>query len=187
VGGDEAGGCVNWPIQMQLPYPISVNRYLGERVVAGKSGQRPFVIHYLTADAKDFKHEINRIARHAGVTPIVGPIEYELDIVPQLPQDWHARAKSDPWWWDMSVRCIDIDNAVKVLLDALNGVAWTDDSWICRSTQQRAVPESESCCILRVRPFARSSLPLPRTQPVNMALDLPITHLERRELAEKPF
>jgi hypothetical protein len=85
----------------------------------------------------------------------------------------------------MTVRCIDIDNAVKVLLDALNGVAWTDDSWICKSTQERAVPQSQSCCILRVKSYERTVLPLPRVE-ANLGLDFGTTPAHRRELQPKP-
>lgn len=176
---------MSWPIELQLPYPISLNRYLGRRVLPGKG----IAIDYLTAEAKAFKAEVQRIAAHAGVTPIIGPIEYELELYPHLPLDWRKRAKRDPAWWDMTVMCLDLDNARKVLLDALNGVAWTDDSWICHDPAWRMPPVGEAHCILRVKPYERAALPLPMMREVTMPLDLPVVHKERRELAmeAKPF
>lgn len=144
---------MSWPIELTLPYPISGNRYIGERVVPGK---KPFVIHYLTAEAKEFKAECQRIAKRAGVQPILGPVEYEFELYPHLPLDWKKRAKLDPVWWDMTVQCLDLDNARKVLLDALNGVAWTDDSRIRKDPGEIMMPDGESRCVIRVKPYERA-------------------------------
>lgn len=175
---------MTWTIEIQVPYPPSANRYKDTRVIRSKG--RNMVLYYLTAEAKAFKAECKRIADHCGITPIPGPIEYELELYPHLPLDWRTRAKRDPMWWDTTVRCIDSDNAVKVLLDALNGIAWTDDSMIFDGRQRRMVPSVESMCILRVKPFERVELPLPAIREVTVPLDLGTTSAERRELAHGP-
>lgn len=176
---------MTWSIELQVPYPPSTNRYLGRRVIPARPGKPAIVIDYLTEHAKAFKAEVKRIAAHAGVKPIAGPVKYDLEIYPHLPLDWRKRAKTDPLWWDMTVQCLDLDNCCKVLLDALNGIAWTDDAWICESRQRRMVPDGESKCILRVKPFERDELPLPKLD-VNLGLDLGTTPAHRRELQPKP-
>lgn len=178
---------MTWAIEMQLPYPISLNAYKDTRVVNSRG--RSMVLYYLTAEAKAFKAECQRIAAHCNIKPILGPIEYELELYPHLPQDWRTRAKRDPMFWDSTVRCIDSDNAVKVLLDALNGIAWTDDSMIFDGRQRRMVPDGQSMCILRVRPFERAEPPLPRLA-ANLPLDLPnVSRAARSETKalEVPF
>lgn len=172
---------MTWALEMQLPYPPSLNAYKDTRVITSKG--RNMVLYYLTKEALAFKAECRRIADHCRITPILGPIEYVLELYPHLPLDWRTRAKRDPMWWDATVRCIDSDNAVKVLLDALNGIAWTDDSMVFDGRQRRMCPTSESMCILRVKPFERVELPLPVEQAATLPLDLPMTDAERRLLA----
>ena len=177
---------MTWPIQMQLPYPISNNRYLGRRVVPRKGGRGHIAIEYLTAEAKEFKAECQRIAAHCGITPIVGPIEYELELYPKLPQDWRTRAKRDPAWWDMTVQCLDLDNCRKVLLDALNGIAWTDDSWICHDPGWRMPPVDRAMCILRVKPYERPPAHAEMLRGTTIPMDLGIDYASRQELQPKP-
>ena len=47
----------------------------------------------------------------------------------------------DPLHWDDSVQCIDLDNAQKVMFDALKGVVFVDDDMIFRINGQRAEPD----------------------------------------------
>lgn len=174
---------MTWPIELQLPYPVSVNRYWRMQSVRRKGGAS-CVIPMPTSDGKQYKADVQTIAAHARVRPIIGPVEYELELYPNLPQDWRKRAKTNPLWWDMTVQCLDLDNARKVLLDALNGIAWTDDSWIVHDRAWRMPPEGRAHCILRVRPFERKAAPLPRE--ANLALDIPLAPQHRRELATEP-
>lgn len=148
-------------ITLTLPYPISLNAYLGRRVIPAIGGRPRFVSYYLTKEAKVFKAECQRIAAAAGVKPILGPVQYEFELYPHLPLDWQKRARLDPVWWDLTVQCIDLDNARKVLLDALNGIAWTDDSRIRKDPGEIMVPDGQSRCVIRIKPYERAHPQVP--------------------------
>ena len=86
-----------------LPYPPSVNRYLRFS---------PKGWAYTTKEAKEYKQGAKLRALTQGMRPIVEG-EVCLSIAVYRPQ-----------------KRGDIDNVLKVLLDALNGVAYTDDKQI---------------------------------------------------------
>lgn len=138
-------------LTLTLPYPISANRYWRHAVI------RKHAVVYPSKEAKQFKADCAWIAKQAGIKPILGPVEYELRLFPNLPQDWARRAKADPQWWDLTVQCMDLDNARKVLLDALNGVCWTDDSRIRKDAAEIMVPDGKGRCEIVVRPYRRAS------------------------------
>lgn len=142
-------------IELVLPYPISVNRYWRMQKVRRRTGVE-LIIPLPTSEGKKYKKEVARIATAQDVRPIIGPVEYELELYPHLPLDWKKRAKLDPVWWDLTVMCLDLDNARKVLLDALNGYAWTDDSRIRKDPGEIMVPDGEARCVIRVRPYVRA-------------------------------
>ena len=58
-------------------------------------------------------------ALEAGIKPIIGHVSLSITLRPKLNKDGSE-----------SKVCIDLDNALKVTLDALNGVAYVDDSQI---------------------------------------------------------
>lgn len=139
-------------IILTLPYPPSANRYWRTRVLPKQN----VAVTYPSKEAKEYKAHVARLAMAACVKPIIGPVEYELELYPHLPLDWKKRAKRDPVWWDMTVQCIDLDNARKVLLDALNGIAWTDDSRIRKDPGEIMVPDGEARCVIRIKPYERA-------------------------------
>lgn len=110
---------------------------------------------YISGDAKLYKAEVEQIVRRARVEMLVGPVQYELMLYPQLPQDHVKRARLDPVWWDLTVRCIDLDNASKVMGDSLNGLVWSDDSLIRKYASEIMVPDGEARAVIRVRQYVR--------------------------------
>ena len=82
------------------------------------------------------------------------------DLYP-VPQDWAKRAQQDPFGWADRVRCIDLGNAEKVLSDALNGVAWVDDSQLHRIVLDRAEPDGEARVEVRVEVIPRGDATTP--------------------------
>lgn len=140
----------NEVIRLVLPYPPSGNRYWRHAIVA------KHVQVYTSKEAKLYKADIARAARELGITPILGPIEYELLLYPHRPQDWEKRVKRDPVWWDLTVQRLDLDNCRKVLLDALNGICWTDDSKIMKDPGEVMIPDGEARVEITVRPYLRA-------------------------------
>jgi crossover junction endodeoxyribonuclease RusA len=139
-------------IKLVLPYPISANRYWRTRVVTPSSGV-PFVNTYVSSEAKAFKEAAGWQAKAAGVVrPFAGRIELAYSLHPKLPQDWRQRARKDPNGWEDTVMCMDLDNANKVLLDALKGVVFEDDKWVRKITAQRGQPMPEACVMVFVAP-----------------------------------
>lgn len=128
---------------LTLPYPISANAYWGSRVVTPKGG-RPMALTFVTHEARDYKKTVEQLARAAGVrAPIIGRVQLEIWLFPGRPQDWQTRQRKLGQHWDTDVRCIDLDNANKVLLDALKDVAMADDKFVFRLLSQRMEPDSK--------------------------------------------
>jgi crossover junction endodeoxyribonuclease RusA len=86
-----------------LPYPISANRYW--RSVPGRGV-------LLSAEARRYKEDAGKEALAAGVRPVDGPVALTVTL--------YRPAKRG-----------DLDNRLKVLLDALGGgIAYRDDSQV---------------------------------------------------------
>lgn len=140
-------------ITVTLPYPISANRYWRSRVIKPRSGPE-IVSTYVSTEAKAYKQEVGWLLRAAGVRePIMGRVAVAYTLYPHRPQDWKTRQRKLGATWDDSVQCIDLDNAQKVLLDALKGLAFDDDAWVRRITTERAEPDGEARVVVTITPI----------------------------------
>lgn len=141
-------------ITLTLPYPVSCNRYWRTRVVKG------LAMTYVSTEAKDYKREVAWLVKAAGIRqPITGRVAVSYVLYPKRPLDWSKRASKDPHGWDDTVACIDLDNAQKVLLDALKGVAFDDDKWVRRIDAERAEPDGEARLVVTIRSVAPETSP----------------------------
>jgi crossover junction endodeoxyribonuclease RusA len=115
---------------------------------------------YVTSEAKAYKQEVAWLAKSFGVRkPIVGRVAVDIKLYPKRPLDWLKRASKDPLCWDDTVQCIDVDNANKVLLDALKGVVMDDDKWVRRLSSERMEPDGEARVVVTVSPMAPPESP----------------------------
>lgn len=146
-------------ITVTLPYPISANRYW--RPV--RLGPRISIVP--TKEAKQYKADVIYACRDAGIKPITGRVSVHIDLYPQRPLDWQKRMRKEGAAWDDTVRCLDIDNARKVVYDALKGVAFDDDAWIWTDSAKRCEPDGEARIVVTI-----TAIPVAIVQP---ALDLP--------------
>lgn len=96
-----------------LPYPISMNRYWRTRVVGRHA------VTYVSAEAMIYKRAAGWIAKAARVRVIDGDVSVSYILHPKITKSGKPS----------KVR-IDLDNALKVCNDALNGIAWEDDKQI---------------------------------------------------------
>ena len=142
-----------WParsdgvIELTLPYPVSANVYWRSFVPRGHAR----AIVTLSDEAKAYKAEVAALVRAAGIrSPLAGRVGVEIELYPARPQDWARRARRDPETWDDDVRCIDLDNANKVLLDAIKGQVIEDDKWVRRIFSERMEPDGEARVVIRV-------------------------------------
>jgi crossover junction endodeoxyribonuclease RusA len=143
-------------IELTLPYPISANRYWRSFVPRGQT--RAIVV--LSDEAKAYKEEVGWMVRKAGVsTPIAGRVQIAIQLYPKRPQDWARRARLDPVAWDDGVQCLDLDNANKVLLDAIKGIAIEDDRWVRRLYSERMEPDGEARVVVRITPLVLPAQP----------------------------
>lgn len=143
-------------VTLHLPYPISANRYW--RTCMPKGFKAPGII--VSAEAKAYKAHVGWIAKAAGVlTPFRGRVAVAYTLYPKRPQDWQTRARKDALGWTDSVQCIDLDNAQKVLFDALKGVVIEDDRWVRRIEAQRADPDGEARLIVTIRQLEAEASP----------------------------
>ena len=136
-------------ISLTLPYPLSANRYWVAITIPGRTMMAP------SKEAKAYKSVVKAEAVRAGILqPIAGRVEICIMLYPQRPQDWARRARANPQAWDDDVRCLDLDNANKVLFDALKGVAIDDDKWVRRIVAERMEPDGEARVVVTVTPIA---------------------------------
>lgn len=138
-------------ITLTLPYPLSANRYWRSFVPRGHAR----AIVTLSDEAKAYKAAVGWSVKAAGVrAPLAGRVAIGISLYPKRPQDWAKRARKDPLAWDDDVLCIDLDNANKVLLDALKGCAIEDDKWVRRIVSERMEPDGEARVVVTITPLA---------------------------------
>ena len=94
---------------MMLPYPISTNRYW--RNFKGRV--------CISREAKAYKAECAHIAKVSGCQKTDKPVAMTIVLYPRQNADGSA-----------SKICLDLDNALKVLFDALQGIAYDNDKQI---------------------------------------------------------
>lgn len=123
--------------EVTLPYPPSANRYWRHRAMP-KGG----IMTYISKDGQVFRAECAKLLAQGGISsPIKGRVGVAFTLYPQRPQDWQKRQRKLGEGWHDSVRCIDLDNAQKALLDALKGIAFDDDVWVREIVARRAEPD----------------------------------------------
>lgn len=137
-------------ITLTLPKPVSANLYWRTRVV------KNMAMTYVSAEAKSYKAQVQALARAAGVLqPIQGRVQIEVWLYPHRPQDWKKRQRDLGAEWDSSVQCIDLDNAHKVLLDAIKGICIVDDKFVFRIASQRMEPDDKPArVVIRITSIA---------------------------------
>lgn len=151
-------------LTVTLPWPVSANVYWRTRVVKGVA------MTYVSAEAKAFKADVTRLLRAAGCkAPFAGRVAVALTLYPHRPQDWQKRQRKLGAAWDDGVRSIDLDNAIKVTLDAMKGIAFEDDAWVRRIIAERAEPDGEARLVVTITqidapaPQAALALPIPQS------------------------
>ena len=150
-----------------LPYPISANRYWASRIVTPKDG-KPFVSTYVTPEAKQYKESVAWLLKAKGVREVLpGRMTVHLRLYPNRPQDYRTRMRKHGDLWDDTVMRLDLDNARKVVYDALKDIVFADDKCIFKDTGEVMEPDGrEACVMVAIEPYVRT----PTYQTV---LDLP--------------
>lgn len=136
-------------ITVTLPPPVSANVYWRTRVV------KNMAMTYVSTEAKAFKAAVLQLLRAAGVDePFPGRVAVSLQLYPHRPLDWQKRQKKLGAAWDDGVRSIDLDNSIKVTLDAMKGVAFLDDVWVRQIAAERMEPDGEARVVVTITAMA---------------------------------
>lgn len=96
-------------VVLSLPYPISTNRYwrtFRNRQIVSK-------------EAVAYKARVAAIAAENGIKPTDKTVSLTVQLIPKANKDGSA-----------SKVCLDLDNCLKVCLDALQGAAYDDDNQV---------------------------------------------------------
>lgn len=140
-------------VHLVLPPALSANRYW--RPV--RIGNHITIVP--TKEAKAYRSEVALLAKRAGAKPVKGRVALTVRMYPGRPQDWAKRAAKDPDGWDDTVRSIDLDNALKVLLDALKDIAFNDDSWVRKIDAERCEPDDRGARVeVDIAPIVRQAV-----------------------------
>lgn len=118
---------------MILPYPISTNLYW--RTFRGRV--------VVSAAARAYKADVELIARRDGMSLFDCEVFVEYMLHPKLTKEGNA-----------SKTRIDLDNAMKVVSDALNGIAYTDDKLVVEIHARIGYPVAGGGVTVKVRPAA---------------------------------
>jgi Holliday junction resolvase RusA-like endonuclease len=108
----------------------------------GKGRARAFVRaghvgHYTPEKTRTYEGMIRTAAMDelAGRLPLDEPVEFVLRAIFPVPASWSERKRQQAITGDIKPgKKPDLDNIAKAWNDALNGVAYRDDSLICRMT-----------------------------------------------------
>lgn len=98
-------------IKLSLPYPISANKYwrnMRGRMIRSK-------------EAEEFKGYVKAQCLVGKIKPLDGDVAVAIVLHPKCKKDGTASATR-----------LDLDNCLKVVIDALNGFAYHDDNQIIR-------------------------------------------------------
>lgn len=109
-------------MKLILPYPVSANRYWRSFVPRGH--KRAIVV--VSDEAKAYKSEVGWMAKAQGCKLMRSLIELRMKLVPA------------------NGVCMDLDNALKVTIDALKGIAYVDDKQVYRIVADRAEPDGKA-------------------------------------------
>lgn len=144
-------------IVLTLPIPPSGNVYWRHRVIMVNKRPMPHV--YISDEAKQYRDAVALYARSVGIrAPLAGRVWVDLQLYPQRPQDWALRRRKNPETWDDSVKRIDLDNARKVLNDALQGCVIGNDALIFRDSGEVQEPDEWGArVVVTIRSIVRKS------------------------------
>jgi crossover junction endodeoxyribonuclease RusA len=110
-------------VKLILPYPVSANRYWVTFPYIDRETKKPKAVTVPSAEAKAFKQEVAWRARAAGGKPASGPVELRIALIPR------------------NKVCMDLDNALKVTIDALKGIVYADDAQVFKIVAERRDPD----------------------------------------------
>lgn len=134
---------------LEFPYPVSANRYW--RTFRGMTVR--------SKEAQEYKESAAVICEIHRVKILTCPVTVSMTLHPPIPKDWKKREQKEPRYWPLSVRRLDLDNCQKVILDALQGLAYENDKQITAISITLGIPMERGCIMVGVEPDPYWSTP----------------------------
>jgi len=122
----------NEAYNLTLPLPPSINNYWGLRLGVSSVKKKQIPMKYVTHAAKDYRSTVENIIlkEYPNFHPLEGDLQIAVLIHP-------ANRRKE-----------DIDNRLKPLLDALQGVLYEDDAQIKTLRAELLDPEPSGCILV---------------------------------------
>lgn len=105
---------------------------------------------YTPSSTRAYEHRVAVAAREAmaKAPPLEGALSVSIEVTMQIPASWARAKKADALaGLVMPTGRPDLDNLVKALTDACNGVVWRDDSQIVRLMAEKRYGEQPGASI----------------------------------------
>lgn len=102
------------------------------RIVTPK-GKRPFVQVYTPKETTDYEQRVAKLARRAWgeADPSLRPIELQVTVHVEIPSGWPKWKQEAATAGEILPTGVpDLDNVVKAVSDAMNGVVYRDDGQV---------------------------------------------------------
>ncbi len=103
------------------------------RIVTPKGGKRPFVQLYTPKETTDYENRVKAAAARAwgDAEPSLRPIELQVTIYAEIPESWSKWKREAATRGEILPTGVpDVDNIVKAVSDAMNGVVYRDDGQV---------------------------------------------------------
>ena len=88
----------------------------------------------------EWKKVLKLLAKTKMKKPLEGAVGMKVEFFYKIPKSWSKQKKADAKW---HISRPDKDNLLKSVFDALNGVAFVDDSQVCQLDSRKQYAEFE--------------------------------------------
>ena len=86
---------------------------------------------YTPETTREYEHRIAYEARKDGIRAYNGPVIVEMEFCMAIPKSWSAARRDAAKRGEIEPTTKpDIDNCIKAILDATNGIGWIDDKQV---------------------------------------------------------
>lgn len=98
------------------------------------------VVTYTPDKTRSAEKQIAMEARIANIRPVLAPTSVFIEFGIPMPTSWSEKRRNEQLGLPVMTRP-DIDNYVKLVMDALDGIAWPDDNQVYRVDAQKVYAE----------------------------------------------